>query len=122
MAAVYQATVPWVSIILRRVFGVAGAGPQWETRFRALISRHPYQVLSELPELPAWLRSMPGYDFWKRDTLWRYHTAAAVGEITVIALWDGKEGSAANLVSTAKERGAKVVVLDAARLLAPQRV
>jgi acetyl-CoA carboxylase carboxyltransferase component len=25
MAAVYQATVPWVSIILRRVFGVAGA-------------------------------------------------------------------------------------------------
>jgi len=26
LAAVYQATVPWVSIILRRVFGVAGAG------------------------------------------------------------------------------------------------
>jgi acetyl-CoA carboxylase carboxyltransferase component len=25
LAAVYQATVPWVSIILRRVFGVAGA-------------------------------------------------------------------------------------------------
>jgi acetyl-CoA carboxylase carboxyltransferase component len=25
MAAVYQATVPWVSIIVRRVFGVAGA-------------------------------------------------------------------------------------------------
>ena len=25
MAAVYQATVPWVSMILRRVFGVAGA-------------------------------------------------------------------------------------------------
>jgi acetyl-CoA carboxylase carboxyltransferase component len=26
LAAAYQATVPWVSIILRRVFGVAGAG------------------------------------------------------------------------------------------------
>ncbi len=26
LAAVYQATVPWVSIILRRVYGVAGAG------------------------------------------------------------------------------------------------
>jgi acetyl-CoA carboxylase carboxyltransferase component len=26
LAAVYQATVPWVSVILRRVFGVAGAG------------------------------------------------------------------------------------------------
>ena len=26
MAAIYQATIPWVSIILRRVYGVAGAG------------------------------------------------------------------------------------------------
>jgi acetyl-CoA carboxylase carboxyltransferase component len=26
LAAVYQATVPWISIIIRRVFGVAGAG------------------------------------------------------------------------------------------------
>ncbi len=26
LAAVYQATVPWVTVILRRVFGVAGAG------------------------------------------------------------------------------------------------
>jgi acetyl-CoA carboxylase carboxyltransferase component len=26
LAAVYQATVPWVTIIVRRVFGVAGAG------------------------------------------------------------------------------------------------
>ena len=26
LVAVYQATVPWISIILRRVFGVAGAG------------------------------------------------------------------------------------------------
>jgi len=98
--------------------GVASAGPQWEMRFRGLIARHPYQVLSELPELPVWLRANARYDFWDRDALWRYHTAAAVGEITVIALWDGKEGAAADLVNMAKERGAKVVVLDAARLLA----
>jgi acetyl-CoA carboxylase carboxyltransferase component len=26
LAAVYQATVPWISIIVRRVYGVAGAG------------------------------------------------------------------------------------------------
>lgn len=65
-----------------------------------------------------WLRPNARYDFWGRDTLWRYYTAAAVGEITVIALWDGKDGAAADLVRMAKERGAKVVVLDAARLFA----
>jgi hypothetical protein len=98
--------------------GVASAGPQWQARFHALLARHPHQVLSELPELPAWLRPNARYDFWGRDTLWRYHTAVAVGDITVIALWDGKGGAAADLVHMAKERGAKVVVLDAARLLA----
>jgi len=96
--------------------GVANAGPQWEARFRELIARHSYQVLSESPELPTWLRTSARYDFWGRDTLWRYHTATAVGEITVIALWDGKEGAAADLVRMAKEQGARVVVLDAARL------
>ena len=46
--------------------------------------------------------------FWDRDTMWRYHTAAAIGDITVIALWDGKEGAAAKTsVRMAKERGAK---------------
>ena len=97
-------------------FGVAGAGAQWETRFRDLIARHPYQVLSQSTELPRWLRPNAPYDFWGRDTMWRYHTAAAVGDMTVIALWDGKEGAAADLVRMAKERGAKVVVLDTVRL------
>ena len=32
LAAVYQATVPWVSIIVRRVFGVAGRGRATCTR------------------------------------------------------------------------------------------
>lgn len=97
-------------------FGVAEAGPQWETRFVELIARHPYAVLSESAELPGWLRGNAPYDFWARDTMWRYHTAAAVGDITMIALWDGKEGAAADLVRMAKERGAKIIVLDAARL------
>jgi hypothetical protein len=98
--------------------GVSSAGPQWDARFRALIARHPYHVLSELPELPAWLRPNARYDFWGRDTLWRYYTAAAIGEITVIAFWDGKEGATADLVHMAKERGANIVVLDSARLFA----
>jgi predicted nucleic acid-binding protein len=96
-------------------FGVIEAGPQWETRFRDLIVRHPCQVLSDSTELPGWLQPNAPYDFWGRDTMWRYHTAAAVGDITVIALWDGREGAAANLVRVAKEHGAKVVVLDTAR-------
>jgi acetyl-CoA carboxylase carboxyltransferase component len=33
LTAIYQATVPWCSIIVRKVFGVAGAGHQNHTRF-----------------------------------------------------------------------------------------
>jgi hypothetical protein len=95
---------------------VADAGTQWEARFRDLISRQPYQVLSESTELPLWLRGNAPYGFWDRDTMWRYHTAAAIGDITVIALWDGKAGAAGDMVKMAKERGAKVIVLDALSL------
>ena len=33
LTAIYQATVPWCSVIIRKVFGVAGAGHQNHTRF-----------------------------------------------------------------------------------------
>jgi acetyl-CoA carboxylase carboxyltransferase component len=33
LTAIYQATVPWCTIIIRKVFGVAGAGHQNHTRF-----------------------------------------------------------------------------------------
>jgi propionyl-CoA carboxylase beta chain len=33
LAAVYQATVPWASVLVRRVFGVAGAGHRNHTRY-----------------------------------------------------------------------------------------
>jgi hypothetical protein len=39
-----------------------------------------------------------------------------VGDVTVIALWDGKDGAAADLVRMAKERGAKVIVLHTDRI------
>jgi hypothetical protein len=96
--------------------GVVDAGSQWETRFRDLIARHPYQVLSDSTELPGWLRSNAPYDFRGRDIMWRYQTAATIGDITVIALWDGRQGATADFVRMAKERGAKVVVLDAVNL------
>ena len=96
--------------------GVAEAGPQWERRFRDLITRRTYRVLSNTQELPLWLRRNQPYDFWLRDTLWRYHTAAAIGDITVLALWDGQEGAAANMMRVAKEGGANIVVLEPARI------
>jgi tetratricopeptide (TPR) repeat protein len=99
--------------------GVVAAGAQWEARFRDLIARHSHQILSQSTELPRWLRPNAPYDFWGRDTMWRYHTAAAVGDITVIALWDGKEGAVADLVRIARERGARVVLLDAVGLVGP---
>ena len=33
LTAIYQATVPWCTVIIRKVFGVAGAGNQNHTRF-----------------------------------------------------------------------------------------
>jgi acetyl-CoA carboxylase carboxyltransferase component len=33
LTAIYQATVPWCTVIIRKVFGVAGAGHQNHTRF-----------------------------------------------------------------------------------------
>src|SRR5262249_46598539 len=37
--------------------GVAAAGPLWERRFRDLIARRNYRVLSNTPDLPPWLRA-----------------------------------------------------------------
>ena len=97
-------------------FDFSHTGVRWEMRLRELISRNAYQVFAGSAKLPGWLRSNAGYDFWGRETLWRYHTAAAVGDVTVIALWDGKDGAAADLVRMAKERGAKVIVLHTDRI------
>jgi len=38
IATIYQSTVPWCSVILRRAFGVAGAGMMNHTRFRYRIA------------------------------------------------------------------------------------
>lgn len=97
-------------------FGVIGAGAEWGARFREVIARHRSLVLSQSTELPRWLRSNAPYNFWGRDTAWRYHTATAIGPTTAIALWDGKPGATADLVGMARERGITVNVLDAAQL------
>ena len=49
MAAVYQATVPWVSIILRRVFGVAGAahGNAQASEFAICLAQRRLRIVAD---------------------------------------------------------------------------
>ena len=94
-------------------FGVAPAGPEWETRFRDLLAHRPYTVLSDSAALPRWLASAGIYEsFRHRDNMWRYHSAAAIGDVTFIALWNGQSGSVADLVDKAKSRGASIIILS----------
>jgi hypothetical protein len=91
-------------------------GSRWDIRFRGLLRRRRYQILSNSADLPPWLRRKPPYDLRGRDMRWRYHAAAAIGAVTVIALWDGKAGATADMLQMAREQGASFVVLDTERL------
>jgi hypothetical protein len=73
---------------------VEDSGPRWEKRFYDLVAKLPTRVLAESAELPAWLRSRPDYDLWKRNNLWMLHNAIALAgrNITLIALWNGQGG------------------------------
>ena len=102
------------------VESVQSAGPQWEERFLRLCQRHPNaRVLSEVKDLPGWMvEREKSYSIWQRNNLWMLHTALAEREqeATLFALWNGKTGDGpggtADLVNQAKQRGAKVVILD----------
>ena len=98
---------------------VAAAGPQWVEEFNRLVRAHPSRVLGESKELPDWLQEKPGYNIWQRNNLWTlYYALAAVGgeNVTLIALWNGAAGDGAggtaDMVEKARERGAKIVILD----------
>ena len=104
---------------------VSDAGPGWVERFRRLIdasddARH----LHDREELPRWLRGRRYYDVWQRSNRWLLHQALATPEakVTLIALWDGRQGDGpggtADLVARASAQGAKVVHLDTRQLFA----
>jgi hypothetical protein len=104
---------------------VKDAGPQWISRFDRLYESLPTRALGESDEpltLPRWLRGAERYSVWERNNRWILNNALAYGaqRVTLIALWDGKEGDGPggtkDMVKTAEERGAKVVVLGAAVL------
>ncbi|MFZ1425435.1 MAG: tetratricopeptide repeat-containing protein [Geminicoccaceae bacterium] len=101
---------------------LAQAGPVWVDLLHLACDRLPPRVLSTSEGLPRWLRGKPGYDIWKRNSMWMLHNALALGRdrLTLIALWDGQPGDGpggtADLVAEANKAGAKVVILNTREL------
>ncbi len=104
---------------------VVDSGADWVRRFDELYARleSRTRVLSEDLELPAWLRSVPGYSIWQRNNLWELETAFAHGSaLTIlIALWNHQTGDGPggteDMVRIARGRGARTVILDANKLV-----
>jgi tetratricopeptide repeat protein len=91
----------------------------WLRRFQSQVERHPgFPVLADSPELPKWLQMKRGYDIWQRNNLWLLSEALCLAprNITLIALWDGEPGDGPggteHMVSLAKERGCRTVLLN----------
>jgi hypothetical protein len=105
---------------------VADSGPGWITRFDKLYRQLPARVLGDSDEpmmLPRWSRSLSTYSVWERNNRWTLQNALVYGaaKTTLIALWDQKTGDGPggteHMVRAASERGARVVILDAKKLL-----
>jgi hypothetical protein len=103
------------------VKSVQDAGPEWVDRFNELHKRHlaenRLRELADIEELPQWLATKKSKDYlWQRNNLWMLNNALAdeKRDLTLIALWDGKDqgdgpGGTVDLVRRAQERGAKFV-------------
>ncbi len=98
---------------------VAPAGPDWVRRFYQIQARHPaVPVLATTTNPPGWLRHRHDYSIWQRNNLWTLFEALAAGarNVTVLALWNGKEGDGpggtADMIRIARARGAETRVLD----------
>jgi hypothetical protein len=105
---------------------VQDGGPQWVERFNRLYDRLPSRVLGNSQgtlDLPRWLKPAKNYSIWERSNRWMLNNALASGarKVTLLALWNKEippdgAGGTQDMVTTAQERGAKVLVLDAAPL------
>ena len=111
-------------------------GPTWVKRFwdlhAAHAARNQVRILSSNTEaakndveyLPAWLRDKPNYNIWQRNNLWMLFNALTEGcdektgdpNLTLIALWDGKEGDGpggtGHLVEKVKNLGARCEIIN----------
>ena len=100
------------------VASVADAGEGWISRFHELANDSKTRMLGSSKELPPWLHRKPNYSIWDRSNLWMLGNALVDGgkNAALIALWDGSTGDGSggteHMVRSAKERGARVIVLD----------
>jgi hypothetical protein len=97
---------------------VADGGDAWVARFEALCEGLPIRLL------PAEAHSDERrLSVWERNNLWLLDSAFAWtgGGISLLALWNGEggdgPGGTAHMVARARAGGARVVLLDARRLL-----
>ncbi len=101
---------------------VQASGHDWVARFRQLDERLNSIVLQETDELPLWMRDRAEYGIFQRGNIWMLEWAFAQenSDVVLIALWDGKTGDGpggtGDMVALAKDRGARVIVLDTVRL------
>ncbi|HYG79478.1 MAG TPA: tetratricopeptide repeat-containing protein [Pyrinomonadaceae bacterium] len=112
---------------------VQDAGREWVRRFNQLYEKKKdRRILSGSKDLPKWLREKgESYSIWKRNNLWVLSNAVALDSaggginLTLIALWNGKEGvgpgGTKDMVEKATERGAETIILPTEQLfgLAP---
>ena len=102
---------------------VADSGPEWVDRFSRLCGKIKPRILADSDRLPRWLRAKKKYDVWQRSNLWMLHNALAISQdhLTLIALWNGASGDGPggteDMVSRAKNRGARFIHLDTTKLL-----
>jgi hypothetical protein len=104
---------------------VQRGGPGWVDRYQTLCERVAPRWLQDGEALPGWLTDKPDYSVWQRSNLWMLFTALATDarRVTLIALHtpdknSDEPGGIAQLVQEARNRGVKVVELDAQQLLA----
>ncbi len=100
---------------------VSHGGNEWVDRFNALdndpeIKLH---ILSETRDMPQWLEhENDKYSFWQRNNLWTMYTAMAAGgrNITLLALWDGKDadgpGGTKHMIEEVEKVGAKSIIIN----------
>jgi hypothetical protein len=101
---------------------VNDGGPEWTERFRKLIEATPPKILGASKELPSWVAGRENYSIWNRNNLWTLHAALAHShaDVTLIALFDGKQGDGPggtfDMIERAKDAHVHVVRIDPADL------
>lgn len=97
---------------------VADGGDSWVARFEALCDDLPIRLLPQEAH-----RDGRQLSIWERNNLWMLDSAFdwTGGGTSLLALWNGEggdgPGGTADMVSRARAGGARVVLMDAHRLL-----